>query len=88
MKNGTALSSLIQTLDKGAIAHMPTAEQQQQKNKPVEPRFKIDHAASPMPKTRQPERLAPRATSNRNGGGPVVAGDWSDCEPTMTIVPP
>jgi hypothetical protein len=47
---------------------MPTAEQQQQKNKPVEPRFKIDHAASPMPETRQPERLAPRATSNRNGG--------------------
>jgi hypothetical protein len=60
-------SELIQTLDKGVIAHMPTAEQQQ-KNKPVEPRFKIDHAASPMPKTRQPERLAPRATSNRNGG--------------------
>ena len=50
------------------VAHMPTAEQQQQKNKPVEPRFKIDHAASPMPETRQPERLAPRATSNRNGG--------------------
>jgi hypothetical protein len=47
---------------------MPTAEQQQQKNKPVEPRFKIDHAASPVPETRQPERLAPRATSNRNGG--------------------
>jgi len=47
---------------------MPTAEQQQQKNKPVEPRIKIDHAASPMPETRQPERLAPRATSNRNGG--------------------
>jgi hypothetical protein len=50
------------------VAHMPTAEQQQQKNKPVELRFKIDHAASPMPETRQPERLAPRATSNRNGG--------------------
>jgi hypothetical protein len=50
------------------VAHMPTAEQQQQKNKPVEPQFKIDHAASPMPETRQPERLAPRATSNRNGG--------------------
>jgi hypothetical protein len=47
---------------------MPTAQQQQQKNKPVEPRFKIDHAASPVPETRQPERLAPRATSNRNGG--------------------
>jgi hypothetical protein len=47
---------------------MPTAEQQQQKNKPVEPRFKIDHAASPMPETKQPERLAPRARSNRNGG--------------------
>ena len=50
------------------VAHMPTAEQQQQKNKPVEPRFKIDHAASPMPETRQPERLPPRATSNRNDG--------------------
>ncbi len=47
----------------------PTCPQQeQQKNQPVEPRFKIDHAASPMPETRQPERLAPRATSNRNGG--------------------
>jgi len=50
------------------VAHMPTAEQKQQKNQFVEPRFKIDHAASPMPETRQPERLAPRATSNRNGG--------------------
>jgi hypothetical protein len=47
---------------------MPTAEQKQQKNQPVEPRFKIDHAASPMPETKQPERLAPRATSKRNGG--------------------
>jgi hypothetical protein len=51
---------------------LPTCPQQkqqkQQKNKAVEPRFKIDPAASPMPKTRQPERLAPRATSNRNGG--------------------
>jgi len=27
-----------------------------------------EHAASPMPETRQPERLVPRATSNRNGG--------------------
>jgi hypothetical protein len=49
---------------------LPTCPQQeqQQKNKPFESRFKIDHAASPMPQTRQPERLAPRATSNRNGG--------------------
>ena len=46
---------------------MPTAEQQQTK-KTFKPRFKVDHAASPMPETRQPERLAPRATSNRNGG--------------------
>ena len=38
------------------------------KNKPVEPRSKVDHAASPMPETRQPERLPPRATSSRNGG--------------------
>ena len=49
------------------VAHMPTAEQQQTK-KDLKPRFKVDHAASPMPKTRQPERLPPRATSNRNGG--------------------
>jgi hypothetical protein len=46
---------------------MPTAEKQQ-KNKSFEPRFKIDHAASSMPETKQPERLTPRATSNRNGG--------------------
>ena len=49
-----------------SVAHMPTAEAAE--NNPVEPRFKIDHAASPMPEIRQPERLAPRATSNRNGG--------------------
>src|SRR5579872_5691555 len=48
------------------VAHMPTAGAA--KNKSFEPRFKIDHAASPMPETRRPERLAPRATSNRNGG--------------------
>src|ERR1700730_13726979 len=48
---------------------LPTCPQQkQQKNKSAEPRFKIDHVALPMPETRQPERLAPRATSNRNGG--------------------
>src|SRR6202048_4852851 len=46
---------------------LPTCPQQQTK-KPFKPRFKVDHAASPMPETRQPERLAPRATSNRNGG--------------------
>src|SRR5438105_12451011 len=51
-----------------SVAHMPTAEQQQQTKKDFKPRFKVDHAASPMPETRQPERLAPRATSNRNGG--------------------
>src|SRR6266567_7890533 len=50
------------------VAHMPTAEQQQQTKKDFKPRFKVDPAASPMPETRQPERLAPRATSNRNGG--------------------
>ena len=48
------------------VAHMPTAGTAE--NKPSEPRFKIDHAASPMSETRQPERLTPRATSNRNGG--------------------
>jgi hypothetical protein len=36
------------------VAHMPTAGAA--KNKSFEPRFKIDHAASPMPETRQPER--------------------------------
>jgi len=46
---------------------MPTAEQQQTK-KALKPRFKVDPAASPMPETKQPERLPPRATSNRNGG--------------------
>src|SRR5947208_16675696 len=50
-----------------SVAHMPTAEAATD-NEDLKPRFKIDHAASPMPKTRQPERLAPRATSNRNGG--------------------
>jgi hypothetical protein len=43
---------------------MPTAADEED----FKPRFKVDHAASPMPETRQPERLAPRATSNRNGG--------------------
>ena len=41
---------------------LPTCPQQQTK-KTFKPRFKVDHAASPMPETRQPERLAPRATS-------------------------
>jgi hypothetical protein len=49
-----------------SVAHMPTAEQQTKKT--FKPRFKVDHAASPMPETRQPERLTPRATSNRKGG--------------------
>jgi len=46
---------------------MPTAEQQQTK-KDFKPRFKVDPAASPMPETRQPERLAPWATPTRKGG--------------------
>ena len=49
-----------------SVAHMPTAEAAEEEA--FKPRFKVDHAASPMPETRQPERLAPRATSNRNGG--------------------
>ena len=49
------------------VAHMPTAEATTD-DEDFEPRFKVDHAASPMPETRQPERLPPRATSNRNGG--------------------
>jgi hypothetical protein len=44
-----------------SVAHMPTAEQQQTK-KGLKPRFKVDPAASPMPETKKPERLAPRAT--------------------------
>ena len=51
-----------------ALPTCPQQQQQQQKNQPLEPRFKIDRAASPMPETSRPERLAPRATSNRNGG--------------------
>ena len=48
---------------------LPTCPQQEQQTKKTfKPRFKVDHAASPMPETRPPERLAPRATSNRNGG--------------------
>src|SRR3984885_2004426 len=46
---------------------LPTCPQQQTK-KTFKSRFKVDYAASPMPETRQPERLPPRATSNRNGG--------------------
>lgn len=42
------------------VAHVLTAEQQ--KNKSLKPRFKLDLAASPTPETNQPERLAPRAT--------------------------
>jgi hypothetical protein len=57
------------------VAHMPTAEQQQTK-KALTPRFKVDPAASPMPETKQPERLAPPgdiksegwARSSRNPG--------------------
>jgi hypothetical protein len=48
---------------------LPTCPQQeQQKNNSFESRFEIDLAASPMPEIKQPERLPPRATSNRNGG--------------------
>src|SRR5438445_5041494 len=48
---------------------LPTCPQQEQQTKKTfKPRFKVDHAASPMPENRQPERLALRATSNRNGG--------------------
>jgi hypothetical protein len=56
-----------------SVAHMPTAEQQQT-NKTIQPRFKVDLAASPMPEIQQPERLAPRATSNRNGGRDHLGG--------------
>jgi hypothetical protein len=50
-----------------SVAHMPTAEQQQTK-KDFKPRFKVDPAASPMPETKLPERLAPGRHQNRNGG--------------------
>jgi hypothetical protein len=46
----------------------PHAHSSSNKKQAFEPRFKIDHAALPMPEIRQPERLAPRATSNRKGG--------------------
>jgi hypothetical protein len=46
---------------------MPTAEAATD-NEDFKPRFKVDPAASPMPETNKPERLAPRATSNRNVG--------------------
>src|SRR3984893_3854390 len=49
-----------------ALPTCPQQEQQTKKN--FKPRFKVDPAACPMPETRQPECLAPRATSNRNGG--------------------
>jgi hypothetical protein len=38
----------------------PQQQQQQQKTNSFEPRFKIDHAASSMPKTSQPERSLTR----------------------------
>lgn len=44
---------------------LPACPHQKQQTKTFKPRFKIDHAASSMPENRQPERLAPRATSNR-----------------------
>jgi len=49
------------------VAHKPTADQHETK-KDFKPRFNVDHAASPMPDTSEPERLAPCATSNRKGG--------------------
>src|ERR1700730_13349850 len=58
------------------VAHMPTAEQQQQKNKPVEPRFKIDRAASPMPENRQPERLAP-GRDQIGMVGEIISESWA-----------
>jgi hypothetical protein len=51
-----------------SVAHMPTAEAAKEENKNIEPHFKVDPAASPMPEIRQPERLEPRARLNRNGG--------------------
>ncbi|SRR5579883_3572841 len=48
---------------------LPTYPQQEQQKTSLSSRdLRFDHAASPMPETRQPERLAPRATSSRNGG--------------------
>jgi hypothetical protein len=51
-----------------ALLQLGDQQSQQKQKKSFKPRFKIDHAASPMPETNRPERLAPRATSNRNGG--------------------
>ena len=49
-----------------ALPHAHSRKQQTKKT--FKQGFKVDQAASPMPESRQPERLAPRATSNRKGG--------------------
>lgn len=43
-------------------------QQEPTKSQPVKSRVKIDRAASPIPESRQPKHLTPRAKSNRNGG--------------------
>ena len=48
-----------------SVAHMPTAEAAKEENKNIEPRFKVDPAAAPMPETREPRA---QARSNRKGG--------------------
>src|ERR1700682_2918599 len=56
---------------------LPTCPQQeQQKNKSFKPRFKIDHAASPMPETRQPERLRP-GRHQIGMVGEIISESWA-----------
>ena len=57
------------------VAHMPTAEQQQTK-KDFKPQFKVDHAASPMPETRLPERLAP-GRHQIGMVGEIISESWA-----------
>src|SRR5579859_1250864 len=54
---------------------LPTCPQQQTK-KTFKPRFKVDHAASPMPETRQPERLAPGRHQIATVGE-IISGSWA-----------
>src|SRR5580693_5478112 len=54
---------------------LPTCPQQQTK-KTFKPRFKIDHAASPMPETNRPERLAP-GRHQIGMVGEIISESWA-----------
>src|SRR6201987_5890342 len=56
---------------------LPTYPQQkQQTKKTIKPRFKVDHAAWPMPETRQPERLAP-GRHQIGTVGEIISESWA-----------